>query len=100
MKRRRSFASPGACGRTSERASMSEISFALLLLHRRGLVRVDEPALTLGYLCRLQFGDDLGDGRGGRFDCPGKRVTAERAKPHQAVLRIFTGFEGHAFVVH
>src|SRR5205085_7752173 len=59
-----------------------EIALALLALHRRLGVAVDQPPLPLRAARLAQLGDNIADCRRIRLDCPAQRVAPARPEPH------------------
>src|SRR5882724_5635858 len=83
MKRRISFdgiaPAPVAMSRASKsRASMSEVSFPFLLLHRRVLVAVDEAAISLRYPDGAHLVHNLIKGASAGLDGAGEGIAAQR----------------------
>src|SRR4029077_7967851 len=81
------------------RRRASEIALALLALHRRLGVIVDQPPLPLGAARLAPFGDDLANGRGLRLDSPAQRVAAECPKPHPARFGRLARLQRQAVVI-
>ena len=78
----------------------SEITLALLLLHRGRFVGIDQAALPLGNARRFQLVDDVFHGTGARFDRAAQRIAAERTEPNVLDLGLVAVFERQAIVVH
>src|SRR5436309_15544411 len=85
---------------SSSAASMRlEVPFRLLLFHRRGLIVVDDAALTFGMARLEHLTDDLRHRRGVAFDGGSQRITAEGAKSDLLEFRRLTRTERHPIVV-
>src|SRR5688572_30317265 len=76
-----------------------EVAFFLLLLHRAGLIVVDEATLALGEPSQEHFLDDVRHGARIGLDGARQWVAPERSKPHPLHLRYLAGLEWETVVV-
>src|SRR5690606_23335809 len=78
----------------------SEVTLALLGLHRALFVEVDQPALPLAVTREQHFPNDFRQRARARAQRAAQRVAAERAEAHELHARPFAGEQPHALVVH
>src|SRR6185436_20971344 len=78
----------------------SEVSLALALLHRRGLVEVDRAALALGSPCDEHLLDHAREVSRARLDRAGERVAAEAPEPHRLEAWLLAVHQRYAVVAH
>src|SRR5450756_2814167 len=77
----------------------SEISLALLLFHRSGLVVIDDAALPFRAGRTAHFRDDRVERVGARLDRAGQRIATEGAETNLRHPRLLAGRERQAIVI-
>src|SRR5579863_9025887 len=77
----------------------SEVPLALFLLHRGGLVAVDEAARALRGARDQHLLDDVVEARGLALDGRRERIATERAEAHHPHLLDLAGLQRHAIVI-
>src|SRR3954447_23777768 len=98
MKRRRSFVM--LLFRLAQHEMASEVALTLLFLHRRGLVAVNQAALSLRYPRGSHLRDNVLQRIGAGLDGARQGIATERPKPDDPHLGLFAGLQRQTPVVN